>query len=149
MKNKKILPPTYFILSIIFVPVFHFVIPVLRIIPFPWNLTGLFPIAAGGILNLAADKYFKLLNTTVKPFEYSSVLITAGVFRFSRNPMYSGMAFIILGEAVLFGSVSPFMFVIIFMLLMNNIFIKTEESMLLEKFSEEYADYLKKVRRWI
>ncbi len=136
-------------LSIIIVPVIHLAFPLLRIIPFHWSLTVLFPIAAGGIMNLAADKDFKDSKTTVKPFEHPGALMTTGVFRFSRNPLYSGMAFIILRETVLFGSISPFIIVILFMLPMDNIFIKTGENMLSEKFNGEYADYMKKARRWI
>jgi protein-S-isoprenylcysteine O-methyltransferase Ste14 len=103
----------------------------------------------GGILNLVADKDFKKFNTTVKPFEYSSALITDGVFKFSRNPMYLGMSLILLGESILFGTLIPFFIVIIFSILMHFNFIKTEEKMLLEKFGQEFIDYKNNVRCWI
>ena len=146
---KKILPPTYFISSIILIVATHFIIPITTFIYFPWNLLGLLLLAAGGIFNLLADKNFKLFKTTVKPFEYSSALVTGGVFRLSRNPMYAGMAFFLFGESILFGSLSTFMIAVIFTLIMYFIFIRREEQMLLEEFGPEYISYKNKVRRWI
>jgi protein-S-isoprenylcysteine O-methyltransferase Ste14 len=127
----------------------HFTIPILTFIYFPWNLLGLILLLIGGILNLLADKLFKQFNTTVKPFEYSSKLIKRGVFKFTRNPMYLGMGLFLLGESILMGSISPFLITIIFLLIIHFGFIKAEEKMLFENFSEEYILYKRKVRRWI
>lgn len=149
MKKKKNLPPTYFMLSILIIVIFHFVLPLLKFIYFPWNLFGLLLTVFGGILNLLADKDFKRFNTTVKPFEYSTTLINKGVFSFTRNPMYLGMVFILLGLSVFLGSISPFFITIAFTLIINFVFIIPEEKMLLEKFNREYIDYKRKVRRWI
>jgi protein-S-isoprenylcysteine O-methyltransferase Ste14 len=106
--KKKILPPAYFMSAILLIAIVHFTIPVLKIINFPWNLTGILLLILGGILNLIADKSFKNFNTTVKPFEYSSKLIQDGIFKLTRNPMYLGMCFILLGESILLGSILPF-----------------------------------------
>ncbi len=46
-------------------------------------------------------------GTTVKPFEESQALVTGGVFRISRNPMYLGMTLILLGVTLILGSVTP------------------------------------------
>ena len=149
MQKKKPLPPTYFILSILLIVIAHLLFPIVIFIHFPWNLSGLPLLAASGILNLLADNDFKQAKTTVKPFEYSTVLITKGVFRLSRNPMYLGMSLFLFGESILFGSLSPFVVTVIFTLIMDLVFIKREEQMLLEKFKEEYISYKNRVRRWI
>lgn len=149
MKKKKILPPTFFMSTILIIVFAHFLFPLWDFIFFPWNLVGVFFLILGAILNLLADRDFKHFNTTVKPFEYSSKLITDGVFSFSRNPMYLGMVFILLGESILFGSLSPFLIIIVFMLLLFFVFIKVEEEMLLEKFDEEFTAYKNKVRCWL
>ncbi|MBW1910265.1 MAG: isoprenylcysteine carboxylmethyltransferase family protein [Deltaproteobacteria bacterium] len=103
----------------------------------------------GIILNLVADGVFKKLGTTVKPFEESTALITTGVFRISRHPMYVGMVLILIGIAVLMGSLTPYAVIPVFAVLMEVVFIRVEERMLEEKFSEAWLVYKEKVRRWI
>jgi protein-S-isoprenylcysteine O-methyltransferase Ste14 len=149
MQKKRILPPTFFNVSIIALIAFHILIPLSRIILFPWNLLGLIPIALGAVLNLKSDKDFKTAGTTVKPFEESSVLITTGVFRISRNPMYLGMVLILLGAAILLGSLSPYVVMVAFALSMHFLFIVPEEKMLESRFGMEYRQYKEHVRQWI
>jgi protein-S-isoprenylcysteine O-methyltransferase Ste14 len=149
IQEKRVLTPTYFMSSILLVAIIHFIFPITKLLFFPWNLLGLLLLALGGLLNLLPDRDFRRFNTTVKPFEYSSKLITSGVFRLSRNPMYLGMGLFLLGESMLFGSLGPFIIPIGFVVLMHFIFIIPEEKMLSEKFGEEYETYRKKVRRWI
>ena len=149
MRKKKILPPTYFLISILLIVIFHFTLPLYQLIFFPFNLIGLLPLLFGIVLNLKADGDFKNLGTTVKPFEKSSVLVTGGVFGLSRHPMYLGMTSILLGTSLLLGSIIPFVVVAIFAFLMEKNFIKTEEKMLHDAFGEEYLKYKKKVRKWI
>lgn len=149
MKKKKILPPTFFMSTILIIVVAHFIFPLLNFICYSWNLVGVLFLILGAFLNLLADRDFKRFNTTVKPFEYSTKLITGGVFSFSRNPMYLGMVLILLGESFLLRSLSSFLITIVFMLLLYFMFIKVEERMLLEKFGDEYIAYKRKVRRWV
>ena len=149
MQEKRILPPTYFMTSIIIIAIAHFVFPITKLMYFPWNLLGMPLLAIGGILNLLPDRDFKRFNTTVKPFEHSSKLITSGTFRLSRNPMYLGMSLFLFGESVLFGSLGPFIIPLVFVVLMHLIFIIPEEKMLLEKFGQEYMAYTNKIRRWV
>lgn len=149
MKFREINPPIYFYLSIILLTILHFFLPIERILIFPWNLLGLFPLAGGIYLNLAADQLFKKHGTTVKPQEKSSFMITSSVFRISRNPMYLGMVLIIAGLVLIFGSLSPWLVVILFALFLDWVFICFEEKNLQKIFGEQWADYCKKVRRWV
>lgn len=96
-----------------------------------------------------ADRAFKKVETTVKPHEESTTLITDGVFRLSRNPMYVGFVLILLGIAIFVGSLTPYAVVIVFPILMDRIFIRGEERMLEETFGGAWLEYKKKVRRWI
>jgi protein-S-isoprenylcysteine O-methyltransferase Ste14 len=116
---------------------------------FPWRLAGLLPLGIGVALNLIADQAFRKHDTTVKPFVTSNSLITGGVFSVSRNPMYLGMALILLGLALLLGSLSPFTIVIALPVLLRQIYIIPEEQMLDETFGEQYREYCHRVRRWI
>jgi protein-S-isoprenylcysteine O-methyltransferase Ste14 len=127
----------------------HFFMPILKITPYPWNLTGIVLLIIGVCLNLVADAAFKRERTTVKPFEKSSALIVSGVFTLSRHPMYLGMILILLGIAILMGTLSPLIIVALFGILMELVFVETEERMLGEQFGERWLAYRNNVRKWI
>lgn len=147
MKCKPSLPPTYLFISILIMVVLHFLFPVFKIILLPWSLLGILPLLFGLLINLIADRAFKRHSTTVKPFEKSTALITGGVFRLSRNPMYLGFVLILLGVAIFLGSLTPYIVVLGFVILMDVVFIRTEEQMLQSTFGEDWMQYKNKVRR--
>jgi protein-S-isoprenylcysteine O-methyltransferase Ste14 len=148
-KAKKPLPPTYLFSSLLLMTGLHLVVPVLEVIRFPWSLTGCVPLLVGIVLNLVADQAFKRAGTTVKPFEESSALITGGVFRISRHPMYLGMVLILFGVAMLLGTLTPILVVPVFALLMQYRFIMVEERMLEAKFGAHWTNYKSRVRQWV
>lgn len=149
MKTKRPLPPTYLAVSLVAMAALHFLLPARTIIAFPWILIGIAPLALGIAINLVADAAFKKHGTTVKPFEESTALVTDGFFRVSRHPMYLGFVLVLLGIAILLGSLTPFVVVIVFAILMDRVFITVEERMMEEAFGEEWLEYKKRVRRWI
>jgi protein-S-isoprenylcysteine O-methyltransferase Ste14 len=149
MNNERAIPPVYLFISLACMVLLNLFIPVYQLIPYPWNATGIIPMALGMALNIIADKAFKQTGTTVKPFEVSTVLVTSGAFRYSRNPMYLGMAMILTGVAFLLGSLSPFIIIPIFAITMERVFIDTEEKMLEEHFGNKWKQYKANVRRWI
>jgi len=146
---KTILPPTYFLAAVVLIVAVHFLLPLGRLIVFPWLLVGLVPLAAGIVLNLLADRSFKRYGTTVKPFGKSSALVTHGAFDLSRNPMYLGMILILAGIAVLTGSAAPWLIVAATAILFDRVFIVPEQRMLEETFGVEFLEYKQRVRRWI
>ena len=103
------------------------------------------------ILLLPAVVQFFKNKTTVNPFkpEKSKVLVVAGVYRYSRNPMYLGMALILTGVAFLLANLSAFIVLPFFIILMNYLQIKPEEKILEKRFGQSYLEYKKSVRRWI
>ncbi|MGD8985256.1 MAG: isoprenylcysteine carboxylmethyltransferase family protein [Desulfobacteraceae bacterium] len=149
MKTLKIEPPVYLFLSIAIILLLHFLLPGTRVLPFPWNLLGIIPLVLGIVMNLVADRSFKKNETTVKPLEESTALVTDGVFRFSRHPMYLGFVLILLGIASLMGSLTPFVIVFGFAIFMHIVFMAFEEKKLEETFGEVWLEYKKKVRQWI
>jgi protein-S-isoprenylcysteine O-methyltransferase Ste14 len=148
MKAKSIFPTHYLLIAILLMIALHFLYPMARIIPVPWIVFGLIPLAIGIAINLIADKAFHQANTTVKPFEESASLITEGVFRYTRNPMYLGFVLILIGIALMFGSLSPWIIIPIYAIMMDFIFIRVEEDMLDAKFGPAWFDYKARVRRW-
>jgi protein-S-isoprenylcysteine O-methyltransferase Ste14 len=149
MMGKKLMPTTYLLIAILLSIGLHFLVPLSYVVPSPWNLIGLVPIAFGIWINLSADHAFKMAHTTVKPFEESSALLQDDAYRYSRNPMYLGFESILLGIALLLGSLSPYLVVILFPFAIERSFIHAEESMLEAKFGEEWRQYKSRVRKWL
>ncbi|UCC82758.1 MAG: isoprenylcysteine carboxylmethyltransferase family protein [Gemmatimonadota bacterium] len=147
--RKKLHPPAYLLASIVLMVALHFIAPAARLISSPWNLLGAIPLAVGIVINIVADKAFHSAGTTVKPFQESTSLITTGVFRVSRNPMYLGMILLVLGIALIMGSLTPLAVVPILALLLDRKYIAVEERMLEERFGPAWLEYKKRVRRWI
>ena len=110
---------------------------------------GLSVIGLGsGIMGVAQ---FKKAQTTVNPHtpEKSTNLVTSGIYQYTRNPMYLGLVFILLGWAFYLSHFLPFMLVPVFMVYMTRFQIQPEERMMTQKFGKAYQDYLIKARRWI
>ena len=90
-------------------------------------------------------------NTTISPFTPSetTALVTAGMYRYSRNPMYLGLVLLTIAATIFFGTWLGIVIVVAFIFLLNFLQIIPEEEALLDIFGEEYVEYKKKVRRWI
>jgi protein-S-isoprenylcysteine O-methyltransferase Ste14 len=149
MKPARLLPPTYLFNALAAMVLLHFFLPLYTLTAKPWNMIGIVPLLAGILLNLAADRSIRKHGTTVKPFEVSSALIITGVFRLCRHPMYLGMVFILTGVALLLGSLSPFIIIPVFAILVDRVFISAEENMLQSRFGDEWIRYKSTVRRWL
>jgi protein-S-isoprenylcysteine O-methyltransferase Ste14 len=92
---------------------------------------------------------FHRAQTTTTPGERSRALITAGPYRFSRNPMYVGLTLAYLGEAGILHQIWPVVLLPLTLAYVNWIVIPLEESRLSEVFPAEYTGYRARVRRWI
>jgi len=125
------------------------VLPIARVVQPPASYVGAVLIVMGSSLNVWGAGLFWRKGTTIKPFEISSALVVEGPFRFSRNPMYVGGVTILLGTAVLLGSVTAFLAPVAMFLTLQTHFIPTEEAMLEAAFGESYRQYKARVRRWI
>lgn len=147
--NTKVMPPTYFMIFLVLAIASHFLFPGIRFHYYPWNLLGLLLIVFGAILNLWTDALFKRSETTVKPHELPTAFQADGPFKISRHPMYLGMTAILLGTAVFMMSLLPYFAAVIFVFLMEILFIPTEERNLARQFGETYRHYCNNVRRWI
>ncbi|MEE9302341.1 MAG: isoprenylcysteine carboxylmethyltransferase family protein, partial [Thiotrichaceae bacterium] len=79
----------------------------------------------------------------------ASHLVTSGMYRYTRNPMYVGLAILLTGWAIYLGSASPFLLIPLFVFVLTIQQIKPEEVILEEKFGQEYINYKNSVRRWL
>jgi protein-S-isoprenylcysteine O-methyltransferase Ste14 len=123
-------------------------IPLVRLIHAPFNLFGIVLIIAGIIMTLLINSALLKNRTSIQPFETPDVLITSGLFKLSRNPLYLGMAIAFLGVVITLGTLSPFIFLIIFVIIINRVIIPFEEDKLETVFGDKYLDYKTKTRRW-
>jgi protein-S-isoprenylcysteine O-methyltransferase Ste14 len=149
MKKKAILPPTYFYSALIISLILNYVFPIFKFIPFPVNLFGIVLIIFGVVLNLKTDKMFKEANTTVKPFQVPTALLTHGPFSWCRHPMYLGMIAILFGVSMICGSLTCFAGPLIFWIVIRIKFIGAEEQSMLNTFGEEYIRYKDRVKSWV
>jgi protein-S-isoprenylcysteine O-methyltransferase Ste14 len=106
---------------------------------------------AGFGFNLAGIVSFRRAKTTVNPMrpETTSSLVSSGVYRISRNPMYAGLLIVLVAWAVFLSSAWALLGPLLFMLYMNRFQIAPEERVLSEIFGARYADYKAGVRRWL
>ena len=132
-----------------------------------WSVSAVgpqFPIASGpkyaavAILAVAGVAFdllgllaFRAFRTTVNPLkpERASAMVTSGVYRVSRNPMYVGMVLLLLAWAVNLSALLPFAGPPIFVLYITRFQIRSEERVLKGIFGEEYSAYAARVRRWL
>ncbi|MDH4044265.1 MAG: hypothetical protein OEY20_15245 [Gemmatimonadota bacterium] len=146
---RRVLPPTYFLFALVGMALLHVLWPLGRYLQFPLTLLGLAPLGLGILLNVVADRAFHRHLTTVKPFERSSALVTDFPFSVTRNPMYLGMTLLLLGVALLLGTASPLVLVVVFPMVIDARFVRVEERMLADAFGAEWQQYRARVRRWL
>lgn len=94
---------------------------------------------------------FRASRTTINPLkpERTSTLVTEGVYRITRNPMYVGLALLLCAWAVYLSSLLPFAGPAIFILYITRFQIQPEERVLKSIFGETYTNYCARVRRWL
>jgi protein-S-isoprenylcysteine O-methyltransferase Ste14 len=111
---------------------------------------GAFCIFFGLLLMLATIRLFVTVGKgTLAPWEPTQRLVVQGVYRHVRNPMISGVLFILLGESVLTASVPLFWWFLSFAVINATYIPLLEEPGLVERFGEAYLDYKRNVPRWV
>lgn len=132
-----------------------------------WSVAGLGPqlpippvpkYAAVAVLALAGVAFdllgflaFRSSRTTINPLrpERASALVTGGIYRVTRNPMYVGIVFMLLAWAVQLSAVLPFAGIVAFVLYITRFQIRPEERVLKGLFGDGYSAYAARVRRWL
>jgi protein-S-isoprenylcysteine O-methyltransferase Ste14 len=108
-------------------------------------------VLAGVLIGALALGAFRRAQTTFHPMRpgEASTLVTSGVYRYSRNPMYLGVLLVLWGWAVHLDNALAFIGLPVFVAYLNRFQIKPEERALRAKFGAAYADYAKSVGRWL
>ena len=112
---------------------------------------SLFFIILGPSVLISAVRSFKAEQTTINPININnaSSLVISGVFKYSRNPMYLGMVFILLALSFGFNLVGGILFTSIFIVYITKFQIIPEEAAMKRIFGEDFNRYKNETRRWI
>ena len=126
-------------------------LPVLALSPSVRAVAALALAVVGASFDVAGLMAFRRAKTTVNPMapHQSSSVVSTGVYRFTRNPMYLGLVFLLLAWAVYLSSAWALLGVPVFMAHITRFQIKPEENVLAARFGKSYADYSARVRRWL
>ena len=148
-ERRKIYPPIWLLFGLITIFCCNEFFPGPRFTGVASQVVGGVFIVAGLFLLVTANGLFNAAGTNVIPFREVTTLVTTGVYRISRNPMYLGMLSVLIGVAVTVGATTALLVPPIFAAIIQTRFIRGEEQMLRDAYPEEYAAYCNKVRRWI
>jgi len=115
------------------------------------NVLGYALIALGLAMDIVALLAFSKAKTSVTPLapEKASQLVTSGLYRITRNPMYLGLLLILTGIAVLLGSPVNILVLVGFVAYITQFQIKPEEERLEQMFGEDFRTFKQRVRRWL
>lgn len=118
--------------------------------PLRWFL-AVMTILPGVSIAIAGGLAFRRNETTVNPLspEKASAIVTEGVYRYSRNPMYVGLTLILTGWILYLGNPVGIVLPLVLVWWLNRFQIEPEERALADRFGEAYADYCRQVPRWV
>ncbi len=104
---------------------------------------------AGFVLALGAVREMQRARTSVDPYQPVKALVTAGPYRYTRNPIYLGFLCELIGLPLVFGSGWGLILSPLFVLVMTRLVIRPEEVYLEQKFGQTYLQYTSLTRRWL
>lgn len=146
---RKLLPPhLVFLLLAVAVPL-GLMLPIAGPFSWPLRLAGLAPVGLGLALTVPSALHFERIGTNIMTFNDPGLLVTSGHFRFTRNPMYLGFLLVLIGAALLVGSLSVWLAPVVFWIAAQFWYIPFEEQRMEATFGSTYDAYRGRVRRWI
>ena len=145
----KIPPPLIVLVLVISI---YFSSKKIDLINIPFQLQiSFFILSIGLLIFLYPVLQFIKSKTTVDPIKFKKVnkLVTSGIFKYSRNPMYLGMLMVVLSTSIFYLNIYSILTPFLFVLWINKFQIKREEVFLTKKFGKEYLSYKNKTRKWL
>lgn len=118
--------------------------------PVGWRWTGFLALIAGACFYFKCAWDFAVTGLgTPAPIDMPRNLVVKGLYRFVRNPMYVGVAWFVVGQAILFGSIPVGIYIACVWLFFHLFVLLQEEPALRRKFGAEYEEYCRRVPRWL
>ncbi len=105
----------------------------------------------GGFIAISGIVEFRKAKTTVNPthIDKASSLVCSGIYRYTRNPMYTGLFFVLIAWSCFLDNLFSLLFVFAYLLYMTQFQIRPEERVLESIFGKDYSAYKERVRRWL
>ena len=148
-KLSKIPPP---VVALILVISNYFSSKKIDLIHIPFQtLIAVFILSVGLLILINPVLKFIKSKTTINPIKFKKVnkLVTSGIYKYSRNPMYLGFLIIVISSSIFYLNIYSLLTPLFFYLWINRFQIKREEIFLAKKFGKDYLSYKNKTRRWI
>ena len=142
-------PPRISMLLLALAVIVHWTLPLLQVVILSSPVLAICLGISGFAVMMWAWWLFQKAETAICPTEHSQVLVTSGIYRLTRNPMYLGMVFMMTAVALWFGTLPFYLATALFFLVINQFFCPFEEQRLIATFGEEYNGYRNTVRRCV
>jgi protein-S-isoprenylcysteine O-methyltransferase Ste14 len=147
--NPMVHPPIVASIFIVIAYVLGRFIPIPLAAPSILRNSGLILTFLGFLLGIGAMLEFQKARTTLDPHGSTKQLVTSGIYRFTRNPIYLGFLLMVIGLPLNSGIYWGIVMAPFYVFTMNRLVIEREESYLENKFKNVYPDYKARVRRWL
>ena len=147
--NRNVHPPIVALIFIVIALVLGRFVPISINVPVVLRNVGFALTFIGLLCGVSAFLEFRKARTTLDPHGSTKQLVTSGIYRFTRNPIYLGFLLMIIGFPLNAGFYSGIVVAPFFTLAMNRLVIEKEETYLEKKFKDVYASYKSSVRRWL
>ena len=147
--ETKIPPP---IVTLVFGLSIYFSRGIFQVVEIKYSFYfGILLLLLGFVILISAVRLFRKDKTTVNPLspEQATKLVTDGIFKYSRNPMYLGMALVLGSIAVFFNLIGGIILIVLFCAYITKFQIFPEERAMRDLFSDDFDKYTKATRRWI
>ncbi len=140
------------VVALMFIVLAYFLgrfVPLPLAVPAILQYIGLALTFAGFLLGIGAFAEFRKARTTVDPHGSAKQLVTSGIYRFTRNPIYLGFLLMVIGLPLNSGLYWGIVLAPFYVFMMNRLIIQHEEAYLERKFGKTYTGYISRVRRWL
>lgn len=142
-------PPLVAVFFIVLAYFLGYFLPLPFEVPMLLRYLGLAMTFVGFLLGIGAFIEFRKARTTLDPHGTTKQLVTSGIYRFTRNPIYLGFLLMVVGLPLNSGHYWGIVMVPFYMLTMSRLVIQREEAYLEKKFKDKYTSYTSRVRRWL
>ena len=147
--NRNGHPP---VVALMFIVIAYFLgrfVPIPVVAPMSVRNVGLLLTFIGFLLGVGAFMEFRKARTTLDPHGSVKQVVTSGIYRFTRNPIYLGFLLMVIGLPLNSGLMWGLIMSPLYIIMMTRLVIEREEAYLEKKFKDQYTTYRSRVRRWL